>query len=144
MKRWSILLQGSPITWNKGLYFYRCLLPHEKKSYITTGVSYHMKRSPILLQGSPTTSNEGLNYYRGLLPHETKVYITTGMSYHMERMSILLQGSPTTWNKGLYYYRTPKIHGMNCCEALNVLSFKWSSWNDALGPKQQAETINWW
>ena len=30
---------------------------------------------------------------------------------------------------------------MNCREALNALSFKWSSWNDASGTKQQAETI---
>ena len=30
---------------------------------------------------------------------------------------------------------------MNCFEALNAMSFKWSSWNDATGPKQQAETI---
>ena len=34
-----------------------------------------------------------------------------------------------------------KIHSLNCCEALNALTFKWSSWNDASGAKQQAETI---
>ena len=30
---------------------------------------------------------------------------------------------------------------MNCCAAVNALSFKWSSWNDSSGPRQQAETI---
>ena len=30
---------------------------------------------------------------------------------------------------------------MNCCEALDALSFKWSSWDEASGPRQQPETI---
>ena len=36
---------------------------------------------------------------------------------------------------------TPKINGMYCCETLNALSFKWSSWDEAYGPKEQPETI---
>ena len=39
-----------------------------------------------------------------------------------------------------YHDGTPKINGMNCCEALNALCFKWSSWDEALGPKQQPES----
>ena len=39
-----------------------------------------------------------------------------------------------------YHGGTPKINGMNCCEALNALCFKYSSWNEAQGPKQQLET----
>ena len=30
---------------------------------------------------------------------------------------------------------------MYCCETLNALSFKWSSWDEAYGPKEQPETI---
>ena len=30
---------------------------------------------------------------------------------------------------------------MNCFETLNALSFKWSSWDKAYGPKEQPETI---
>ena len=33
------------------------------------------------------------------------------------------------------------IYSMNCCEALDTLSFKWSSWDETLGPRQQPETI---
>ena len=31
---------------------------------------------------------------------------------------------------------------MNCCEALNALSFKWSSLDETSGPRQQPETIS--
>ena len=31
---------------------------------------------------------------------------------------------------------------MNCCEALDALSFKWSSLDETSGPRQQPETIS--
>ena len=40
-----------------------------------------------------------------------------------------------------YCGETPKINGMNCFETLNALSFKWSSWDKAYGPKEQPETL---
>ena len=36
---------------------------------------------------------------------------------------------------------TQTIHCMNCCEALDALSFKLSSWDQVTGPRQQSETI---
>ena len=40
-----------------------------------------------------------------------------------------------------YWGGTPRINGMNCFETLNALSFKWSSWDKAYGPKEQPETL---
>ena len=40
-----------------------------------------------------------------------------------------------------YLDETQNIHCMNCCEALDALSFKWSSFDEASGPRQQPETI---
>ena len=36
---------------------------------------------------------------------------------------------------------TPNKLGMNCCEALEALSVKWSSWNEASETRQQAESL---
>ena len=40
-----------------------------------------------------------------------------------------------------YLGGTQNIHYMNCCEDLDGLIFKRSSWDEGLGPRQQPETI---